>query len=94
MAEGDPAKNLWFVRDPAAIAAAKGWGEVAPFYVELETPTGSAGLPRAGRLTANLRNDHLQYALTWFGLAIVLAIVFGAYAVRRREGERVGQPKS
>ena len=38
-----PAKNLWFVRDPAAIAAAKGWGTVAPFYIDQEAP------PRARR---------------------------------------------
>jgi surfeit locus 1 family protein len=27
-----------------------------------------------------LRNEHLQYALTWFGLALVLAVVFVAWA--------------
>src|SRR5262249_6021050 len=69
----DPARNLWFVRDHLAMAQAKGWGQVAPFYLELETSTGP--LPRAGRLTPTLRNDHLQYALTWDGLAIVLAAV-------------------
>jgi cytochrome oxidase assembly protein ShyY1 len=82
--QGEPARNLWFVRDHVAVAAAKGWRDVAPFYVELETPTGPAGLPRPGRLTANLRNDHLQYALTWYGLAAVLAIVFGLWARSRR----------
>jgi len=61
---------------------------VAPFYVELETPTGEADLPRAGRLTANLRNDHLQYAITWYGLAAVLAIVFALW-VRSRRREAV-----
>src|SRR5262249_31374108 len=51
----EPAHNLWFVRDPRAIASAKGWGSVAPFYVELETPTGA--LPRAGRIVPMLRNE-------------------------------------
>jgi cytochrome oxidase assembly protein ShyY1 len=83
-----PARNLFFVRDPVAIAAAKGWGKVAPFYVELETPTGEGNLPRAGRLVPALRNDHLQYALTWFGLAAVLAIAFASWVrSRRREAE-------
>ena len=77
----DPARNLYFVRDHVAMAQAKGWGQVAPFYIELETSTGP--LPRAGRLTPTLRNDHLQYALTWFGLAIVLAAVF-AFWLRSR----------
>jgi surfeit locus 1 family protein len=72
----DPSRNLWFVRDPAAIAAAKGWGEVAPFYIELESPQPPGGLPRAGPLKANLRNEHLQYAITWYGLALVVMAMF------------------
>jgi surfeit locus 1 family protein len=72
----DPGRNLWFVRDPAAIAAAKGWGDVAPFYVELESPQPPSGLPRPGPLKPNLRNDHLQYAITWYGLALVVAGMF------------------
>jgi surfeit locus 1 family protein len=72
----EPERNLWFVRDPAAIAAAKGWGEVAPFYVELEGPQPPGGLPRAGALKPNLRNEHLQYAITWYGLAVVVAVMF------------------
>lgn len=72
----DPGRNLWFVRDPVAIAAAKGWGDVAPFYIELESPQPASGLPRAGRLRANLRNEHLQYAITWYGLALVVVTMF------------------
>ena len=44
-ATDDPQRNLWFVRDQVAIAAAKGWGEVAPFYIELESPQAPGGLP-------------------------------------------------
>jgi surfeit locus 1 family protein len=81
----DPSRNLWFVRDHRAIANAKGWGEVAPFFVELETPSGSGNLPRYGRLVVNLRDDHLQYALTWYGLAAVVAIAFAFWLRSRRE---------
>ena len=85
---GDPARNLWFARDQLAIAAAKGWGNVAPFYVEQEAPAPPGGLPAPGKLTVTLPNNHLQYALTWFGLAIVLVAVFVAYARARRREER------
>jgi len=81
----DPGHNLWFVRDPVAIAAAKGWGDVAPFYIELESPQPASGLPRAGRLGANLRNEHLQYAITWYGLALVVVTMF-AFWVSGRGG--------
>jgi cytochrome oxidase assembly protein ShyY1 len=81
----DPEHNLWFARDHLAMARAKDWGKVAPFYLELETATGA--LPRAGRLTPTLRNEHLQYALTWYGLAAVLAVIFALWLrSRRRDG--------
>jgi surfeit locus 1 family protein len=84
----DPGRNLWFVRDHLAIAAAKGWeagwGKVAPFYIELETPAPPSGWPRPGALEVNIRNEHLQYAITWYGLAGVLAIMFAAWLRNRR----------
>jgi surfeit locus 1 family protein len=82
----DPGHNLWFVRDPLAMAAAKGWGDVAPFYVELEGPQPPGGLPQAGALKANLRNEHLQYAITWYGLALVVAVMFVFWLCSRWRG--------
>jgi surfeit locus 1 family protein len=75
----DPGRNLWFVRDPVAIAAAKGWGEVAPFYIALETPAPPGGWPRPGKPQPNIRNEHLQYAITWYALAAILVIMFGLW---------------
>jgi len=80
----DPAHNLWFVRDPAAIAVAKGLGSLAPFYVEQEAPVPPGGWPQPGKLVVNLPDNHLQYALTWFGLAAVLVGVFVSWAVGSR----------
>jgi surfeit locus 1 family protein len=75
----DPQKNLWFVRDPLAIAAAKGIGAVAPFYVEQESPAPPGGLPQPGKIAVTLRNAHLQYAITWYGLALVLLVMFAVW---------------
>jgi surfeit locus 1 family protein len=80
---GDPAKNLWFARDPAAMAAAKGVGAVAPFYIEQESPSVPGGLPQVGKLQPSLPNNHLGYALTWYGLALVLVVGFGIWAAGR-----------
>jgi surfeit locus 1 family protein len=77
-------QNVFFVRDPAAIAAAKGWGPVAPFYIEQESPVPPGGFPQPGKLVPSLSNNHLQYAVTWYGLALVLAGVFVAYVVKSR----------
>jgi len=86
----DPAHNLWFARDPGSIAAAKGLSDTAPFYVEHETPVPPGGLPQPGKLVVSLPDNHLQYALTWFGLAAVLAGVFisWAFTSARQDGPR------
>ena len=86
----DPPRNLWFVRDQAAIGAAKGL-TVAPFYVEQEAPPAPGGLPRAGRLVVNVPNNHLQDALTWFGLALMLVGVFAAFASGQWRERRAGE---
>jgi surfeit locus 1 family protein len=78
----DAAHNLWFSRDPAAIAAAKGIGAVAPFSVEQESPTPPGGWPQPGKLVVNLRNEHLQYAITWYGLALALVVLFAVWAIK------------
>jgi surfeit locus 1 family protein len=78
-----PAKNLWFARDPAAIAVAKGWGDVAPFYIDQEAPSAPGGLPKVGPLKPSLPNNHLQYAVTWYGLALVV-LISGIVFVRAR----------
>jgi len=70
----EPEKNLWFDRDPAAMAAARQWGTVAPFYIDMEAPQAAGGLPKVGPLKASLPNNHLQYAVTWYGLAAVILI--------------------
>jgi surfeit locus 1 family protein len=85
----DPARNLWFRRDPAGMAEAKGFGPIAPFYVAQETPVPPGGLPKPGPLTANLRNPHLQYAFTWYGLAAVLVVVFMSFVIGRRRAARL-----
>ncbi len=82
----EPAKNLWFARDPAAMAAAKNWGNVAPFYVDQEAPLPPGGLPRAGPLKASLPNNHLQYAVTWYGLALVILIAGLVFLRARARG--------
>jgi surfeit locus 1 family protein len=81
-----PGKNLWFVRDPAGVAAAKGWGTVAPFYIDQEAPPASGGLPKVGPLKPSLPNNHLQYAVTWYGLAFVV-IISALLFVRARRRE-------
>ena len=77
------AKRLWFTRDHLAMARVLGWVEggkaVAPFYVDLETPAPESGIPKPGPLSVHLKDDHLQYAVTWFTLAFAVVIAFGVW---------------
>lgn len=83
----DPQHNVWYLRDHRLIAAAKGWGEVGYFFVDQDSPPAPGGFPRAKALTVDLRNEHLQYAITWFGLAGVIAVGF-VFWLRSRQEER------
>ena len=72
-------KRLWFTRDHLAMARALGWGEVAPFYIDLEAPVPESGIPKPGPLEVHLKDDHLQYAITWFALAGAVVMAFGLW---------------
>lgn len=80
----DAGKRLWFTRDQHAMATALGWGEVAPFYVDLESPVPASGVPKPGPLAVHLKDDHLQYAITWFGLAGAVLIAFAIWLAGQR----------
>jgi cytochrome oxidase assembly protein ShyY1 len=68
------------------MASQLGWGNVASFYIDLETPVPANGVPKPGPLTVHLRDEHMQYAITWFSLAVVVMIAFGVWLRGRRMG--------
>ena len=59
---------------------------VAPFLIDADASAAAGGWPKGGQTTMSIPNNHFSYALTWFGLAITLVIVFGLFAVRRLRG--------
>jgi len=83
---GDVGKRLWFNRDQRAMAQALGWGDVAPFYVDLESPVPANGIPKPGPLEVRLKDDHMQYAVTWFSLAAAVVIAFGVWFRGQKRG--------
>ena len=62
--------------DGARARLGRGRQDVAPFYIDLESPVPESGIPKPGPLEVHLKDDHMQYAITWFG-------------ARRRGGDRV-----
>jgi surfeit locus 1 family protein len=80
----DVSKRLWFTRDQRAMAEALRWGEVAPFYIDLESPVPASSIPKPGPLEVQLKDDHMQYAVTWFGLAAAVLVAFGVWLKGQR----------
>lgn len=79
----DAAANVWYLRDHKAMSDAKEWASAAPFYIDQEAPMPAGAVPRPGRLDVQLRDNHLGYAITWFGLALGLIGVYAAWLVGR-----------
>lgn len=80
----DVAANHWYSRDIAAMAAQLKAPAPAPLFLMAETPTNpewKALVPAP--LPAEITNRHLEYALTWFGLAAALVGVYAAVLWRR-----------
>ena len=69
----DPAHDRWFSRDIAAIAQARTLGTVAPWFIDAERDASAPQWPAGGMTIVHFRNQHLQYALTWFALAVLSA---------------------
>jgi surfeit locus 1 family protein len=69
----DPASDRWFSRDVAAIAAAGGLAEAAPYFIDAEREPGQSGPPVAGLTVIAFSNNHLVYAITWAVLAMMTA---------------------
>jgi surfeit locus 1 family protein len=68
----DPAADRWYSRDVMAIGAALGLQHVAPYFIDADALTDASEFPRGGLTVVAFPNNHLQYAFTWFALALML----------------------
>lgn len=84
--DNDPSRNRWFWIDLPKMAAADGLKRVAPFYVDADARPNPGGWPQGGLTRVRLPNNHLQYALTWFSLAVALLVIYVLY--HRDRGSR------
>jgi len=79
----DRAHRLWYSRDVASIAAADRITPAAPVILEADATPNPGGWPKGGQTQVAFRNEHLQYAITWFGLAATLLGVYFAYHISK-----------
>lgn len=77
-----PAEERWYSRDVAAMAQARQLPEAAPYFVDADADPAAARGPTGGLTVRQFNDNHLQYALTWFALAGMLAV--GTLRILRR----------
>ncbi|AJD44861.1 surfeit locus 1 family protein (plasmid) [Rhizobium gallicum bv. gallicum R602sp] len=73
----DPASGRWYSRDVAAIAAEKHVADAAEYFIDADNTPNPGGLPIGGLTRIVFANNHLVYAITWFGLALMVAGLLG-----------------
>jgi surfeit locus 1 family protein len=71
-----PDLNYWFWVDLPAMSAADKLDRVASFYIDTDANPNPGGWPKGGVTRLALPNDHLQYAITWFSLAVALMVIY------------------
>jgi surfeit locus 1 family protein len=86
--DNEPENGTYFWKDLGAMAAAAGLDpdSVVPFFIDAGPAENPGGLPKGGVTIVNLPNNHLQYAITWFGLALALLGVGGYYLFATHRG--------
>lgn len=88
----DPDRNIWHWRDlqgmAATVLAPSEIERLVPFFIEADKLPVPGGWPRGGVTRVIFSNRHLEYAVTWYGLALALLLVYGAIIRRwRMHGE-------
>jgi len=89
--DNQPEDNLWLSVDIPAMAQAAGLDNVLPYYIEAGPQENPGGYPIGGQSRIYLPNDHLQYAITWFSLGLVLLVIFVIYSTTREDRDD-GEP--
>ena len=77
-----PDKNVWFQVDVPLmrqLAGASPDPRLDTFFLEADAAPNPGGVPIGGQTRLDIPNDHLQYAITWFLIALALAGVYLAY---------------
>ncbi|PWL19093.1 SURF1 family protein [Falsochrobactrum shanghaiense] len=86
--DNDVAKNVFYWKDWAAMAESANLpslDETVPFFIDADSKANPGGLPVGGVTIIDFPNNHLQYAVTWYGLALALMGVVGTWLWRHRK---------
>ncbi|MDP2332634.1 MAG: SURF1 family protein [Reyranella sp.] len=91
-----PDKNVWFQVDVPLMRKLAGGAPDArldTFFLDADAAPNPGGAPVGGQTRLDIPNDHLQYAITWFMLALAMAGVYLAYHWENGRLEIAGRTK-
>jgi len=74
--DNSPAQNFWLWVDLPAMAATAGIQEFSPLLIEADDTANAGGFPVGGQTRVSFPDNHFVYAITWFCLAIALAVIY------------------
>lgn len=85
--DNDLTKNIFYWKDLGTMASTVGIPaqRLVPFFIDADDTPNPKGMPIGGVTQFDLPNNHLQYAVTWYGLALALLAVGFAYVRRWRK---------
>ncbi|XP_013862045.1 surfeit locus protein 1 [Austrofundulus limnaeus] len=76
----DIEKNRWFYRDLEAMSDVTG---AAPILIDADYSSTIPGGPVGGQTRVTLRNEHLQYIITWYGLCAATSYLWYAKFIKK-----------
>jgi surfeit locus 1 family protein len=88
--DNDPVRNVFHWKDIRTMRESSGLPADVPVlavFVDADATPNPGGLPAGGVTIVDLPNSHLQYAVTWYGLAAVLLVVTVVFLLRRRRSQ-------
>ena len=95
--DNEPASDTFFWRDLPAMAEGLALGSelrLLPFFVDADASPNPGGLPVGGQTVVTIPNNHLQYAITWYGIGAVLIVMTGMLVINRWRSRHDGRPGS
>jgi surfeit locus 1 family protein len=74
---------FWTFVNLSAMAKEANVPEFLPYVLEVDATPNPGGYPVGGQTRVDLPNNHLSYAITWYGLALALLVIYGVSSYRK-----------
>ena len=87
MPKNNTVKNIWFTANLPEMASFMNVKVALPLFVDADATPIAGGYPIGGQTILDIPNNHLDYALTWYGLALVLLVIYLLYVRRAFKDE-------